>query len=140
MTDISAFKQIIEQPDAPLPDYVPPRWTWLVGYKTQSGRFAYQIGVKSPLSKLRTYSLADARDAAESFGLPVKEYGPPEAFGRKPKSNPLPAATVDEFWRLVGGEDPGRLRAWLANRPNDVPALLKLLEGAEIAAQWRASP
>jgi hypothetical protein len=83
VSDISIFKKILEQPDMPMPDYVRPRWVWLVSYKTTSGRFAYQIGGKGPLSKLRTYSLADARVAAESFGLPVKEYGPPAAFGRR---------------------------------------------------------
>ena len=138
MSDISAFTKILEQPNASMPSYAPPRWVWLVSYKTQSGRFAYHIGAKGPLSKLRTYSLADARAAAESFGLSVKEYGPPEAFGRKPKSNPLPAATVDEFWRLVEADDPNRLKAWLLARPKDAPTLLKMLEAA--FSQWGAIP
>jgi hypothetical protein len=51
--------------------------------------------------------LADARAAAESFGLPVKEYGPPEAFGRKPKPATSfdgyrpPASTISAFWHVL---------------------------------------
>jgi hypothetical protein len=83
MSDISLFKKILQQPHAPPPHHqTTPRWIWLVAHKNRAGRFVYQVGVKSPLSKLRTYSLADARAVAESMGH-VKEYGPPEAFGRK---------------------------------------------------------
>jgi hypothetical protein len=134
MTDISVFKKILEQPDAPLPVYVQPRFIWISARKTETGRFCYRVG-SGPLSKLPTYSLVDARAVAETYRVPVKEYGPPEAFGRKPK---LPAATVDEFWRLVEAEDPNRLRAWLLARPKDVPTLLKMFEAA--FPQWGASP
>jgi hypothetical protein len=37
-------------------------------------------------------------------------------------------STIDAFWFVVGLDDPGRLKAWFANHPRDVPALLKLLE------------
>jgi hypothetical protein len=115
-----------------------PRWTWIVARKNSAGRFVYQVGAKGPLSKLRTYSLADAREAAASFGA-VKEHGPPEAFGRKPKSDPLPAATVDEFWRLVELGTGEQLEAWLADRPKNVPALIKLWEYSKIAEQLARS-
>src|SRR5258708_3392669 len=91
MSDISAFRKILAQPYAALPDYLHPRFVWICASRSQgqTGQFYYRVGSgKHPLSKLFTCSLADARAAAESFGLPVKEYGPPEAFGRKPKSTP----------------------------------------------------
>src|SRR5260370_13791712 len=131
MTDISTFNKILAQPHAPLPDYVQPRFVWICASRCQgqTGQFYYRVGSgQHPLSKLFTCSLADARDAAESFGLPVKEYGPPEAFGLKPKSTPLPAATVDELRRLVDADDVDRLKAWLRERPKDVPALFELFK------------
>jgi hypothetical protein len=139
MRDISLFRKILQQPDAPLPAYVQPRFVWICASRSQgqTGQFYYRVGGgKHPLSKLFTCSLADA--AAEWFGLPVKEYGPPEAFGRKPKSTPLPAATVDELWRLVEANDADRLKVWLRERPKDVPALFELLETA--FPKWGASP
>jgi hypothetical protein len=39
-----------------------------------------------------------------------------------------PQATIDAFWYVVGLRDPERLKAWLRERPNDAPTLLKLLE------------
>jgi hypothetical protein len=39
-----------------------------------------------------------------------------------------PQATVDAFKYLVRLNDPERLKAWLADRPQDAPTLLKLLE------------
>ena len=133
MSDISAFKKILAQPYAPLPAYVQPRFVWICASRSegQTGQFYYRVGgSKHPLSKLFTCSLADARAAAESFGLPVKEYGPPEAFGRKPKSTPLPAATIDELCRLIDADDADRLTVWLLARPKDAPTLLKMLEAA----------
>jgi hypothetical protein len=38
------------------------------------------------------------------------------------------ASTIDAFWYLVRLRDPGRLKAWLADRPQDAPTLLQLLE------------
>jgi hypothetical protein len=135
MSDISAFKKILEQPyDARAPRYVLPRVTWLAAYKSTAfpDRFFYRIGSKSsPLSKLLTYSLTDARAVAKSFGLPVHEVGPPEAFGRKrdtyaPSSRPA-TSTVDAFWVVVGRGDQERLDAWLADHPKDAPFLSRLL-------------
>ena len=139
MSDISIFRKILEQPDAPLHVYVQPRWIWISANnsESQTGQFYYRVS-NGPISKLFTCNLADARAAAELFGLPVKEYGPPEAFGRKPKSSPLPAATVDELWQLVEADDPERLKGWLLERPKDVPALLNILETA--FPLWGASP
>jgi hypothetical protein len=52
---------------------------------------------------------------------------------RKPvvpqRSYRTPASTIAAFWFLVGCNDPGRLKAWLRQRPADAPNLLKLLEG-----------
>jgi hypothetical protein len=36
--------------------------------------------------------------------------------------------TIDAFKYLVRLRDPERLKAWLADRPQDAPTLLKLLE------------
>jgi hypothetical protein len=138
MTDISTFKKILERPYAPLPVYVQPRWIWIRANnsESQTGQFYYRVS-NGPISKLFTCSLADARAAAASWGVPVKEYGPPEAFGRKPKSAPLSAATVDEFWHLVETEDPERLTVWLRARPKEAPALFDILETA--FPFWRAN-
>jgi hypothetical protein len=38
------------------------------------------------------------------------------------------ASTIDAFWYLVRLRDPGRLKAWLADRPQEAPTLLQLLE------------
>ena len=38
------------------------------------------------------------------------------------------ASTIDAFWYLVRLRDPGRLKAWLADHPQDASTLLKLLE------------
>jgi hypothetical protein len=127
MSDISLFWKIIEQPDAPLPDYVHPRFIWIRACKTESGRFCYRVGSgKHPISRLYTYSLVDARDAAKSFGLPVKEAGPAEAFGRKPKPAPS-VATVEAFWSLVALGDPDRLKVWMKEHPADTLFLRKLI-------------
>jgi hypothetical protein len=123
MTDISSFEKILQQPYAPIPVYVRKvRWTWIVGYKTTSGRFAYYLS--GPLSKLRTYRLADARAAAESLGLPVKEYGPPEAFGRK-RYRPS-ESTIQAYRHVASLGDVEKLVAWLKEHPADVPTLLEL--------------
>jgi hypothetical protein len=47
-----------------------------------------------------------------------------------PRAEPYRPAqsTIDAFWCVVGLDDPDRLKAWFANHPRDVPALLKLLE------------
>jgi hypothetical protein len=136
MTDISVFKKILEQPhDAPSPRYVPPRVIWLAAYKSTAfpDRFFYRVGSKnSPLSKLLTYSLEGGRAVAKSFGLPVQELGPPEAFNRKrdtyaPSYRPA-VSTIDAFWVVVGRGDQERLDAWLRDHPKDAPALLKFLE------------
>jgi hypothetical protein len=123
MSDITLFRKILQQPYAPIPVYVREvRWTWIVGYKTTSGRFAYYLS--GPLSKLRTYSLAAAHAGAESLGLPVKEYGPPEAFGRK-RYRPS-ESTIAAFQYVCSQGDVERLTAWLKQHPKDVPALFEL--------------
>jgi hypothetical protein len=81
MTDISVFKKMLDQkPYSTAKGYV-----YLAArLEIRTGRFAYSVGFKSwPISKLFTFSLADARAAAASFGVPVIEVGPPEAFVRK---------------------------------------------------------
>jgi hypothetical protein len=83
MSDIIAFPK----PKHPAPSccYTTADFVWLSAYEIQGrpGRFAYRVGFKHwPLSKLFTFSLPDARAAAESFGVQIKEVGPPEAFGR----------------------------------------------------------
>ena len=88
MTDISVFKKMLQQPDAPMPGHVQPRFVWLHADEPRPGKFYYRVWLKGwPLSKLYTHNLADARAAAEWFGVPVKEHGPPEAFGQ-PKPAP----------------------------------------------------
>jgi hypothetical protein len=89
VTDISLFRKILAQPDATAPDPpMPPKIMWLAAYEREPGLYVYRIGSKGwALSKLFTFSLADARAAADELGKiycrPVKECGPPEAFGRK---------------------------------------------------------
>jgi hypothetical protein len=38
------------------------------------------------------------------------------------------ASTVETFWMLVNLNNPDRLGAWMADRPQDAPTLMKLLE------------
>jgi hypothetical protein len=89
MTDISIFKKILEQPDAAAPDpAMPPKVMWLAAYEREPGLYVYRIGSKGwAISNLFTFSLTDARAAANQLGKiycrPVKECGPPAAFGRK---------------------------------------------------------
>ena len=51
---------------------------------------------------------------------------------REPLTRPPPyqtaASTVEAFWFVAGLADPVRLKAWLRDRPEDTPTLLKLLE------------
>jgi hypothetical protein len=89
MTDISVFKKMLQQPDAPAPGHIQPRFVWLHADEPKPGKFYYRVWLKGwPLSELYTHNLAAARAAAEWFGVPVKEHGPSEAFGRKPKPAP----------------------------------------------------
>jgi hypothetical protein len=44
----------------------------------------------------------------------------------KPRPYRTPEATISAFWYLTTLNDPERLKAWLADRPLDAPALLKL--------------
>jgi hypothetical protein len=39
------------------------------------------------------------------------------------------AATVSAFWYLINLQDAERFKTWLADRPQDAPFLLQLLEG-----------
>ena len=139
MTDIATFKKILEQPYAAPTPHAWPHVTWLAAYKsnTYPGRFLYRVGSKnSLLSKFFSYSLSDARALAKSFGLPVHELGPPEAFGRKrdtysPAHRPS-AATVAAFWHVVSLDDVDQLAAWLRNHLQDAPFLFELVdEGAK---------
>jgi len=56
--------------------------------------------------------------------------GPSE---RSPPREPEPyrpaASTIGAFWYVVGLRDPERFKTWLADRPQDAPFLLQLLEG-----------
>ena len=45
-----------------------------------------------------------------------------------PRPYQTAASTIDAFWYLVRLRNPGRLKAWLADRPQDAPTLLQLLE------------
>jgi hypothetical protein len=45
-----------------------------------------------------------------------------------PRPYQTASSTIDAFWYLVRLRDAGRLKAWLADRPQDAPTLLKLLE------------
>jgi hypothetical protein len=89
MSDISIFKKILEQPDAAGPGHVvPPKVIWLAAHEREPGLYVYHLGCKGwAVSKLFTFDLADARAAADQLAKiycrPVKEYGPPAAFGRK---------------------------------------------------------
>jgi hypothetical protein len=47
---------------------------------------------------------------------------------RAPEPYRPAASTVDTFLFLVGTDDAPRVRAWLADRPKDMPYLLDLLE------------
>ena len=46
----------------------------------------------------------------------------------KPRPYRTPQSTIDAFWYLVQLNDPARLKAWLQDRPQDRPTLLKLYE------------
>jgi hypothetical protein len=46
----------------------------------------------------------------------------------KPRPYQTAESTIDAFWYLVRLNEPDRLKAWLADRPQDAPTLLKLLE------------
>ena len=46
----------------------------------------------------------------------------------KPRPYQTADSTIDAFKYLVRLNDPERLKAWLADRPQDAPTLLKLLE------------
>jgi hypothetical protein len=89
MSDISIFKKILEQPDADGPArVVMPKVLWLAAYERDPGLYVYRIGCKGwALANLFTFNLGDARAAAAELAKvycrPVKECGPPEAFGRK---------------------------------------------------------
>ena len=48
------------------------------------------------------------------------------AFKARPYRTPQ--STIDAFWYLVRLNDPARLKAWLQDRPQDRPTLLKLYE------------
>jgi hypothetical protein len=49
-------------------------------------------------------------------------------FEPRPRPYQTPPSTIDAFKYLVRLRDPERLKAWLADRPQDAPTLLKLLE------------
>jgi hypothetical protein len=49
-------------------------------------------------------------------------------FEPRPRPYQTPASTIDAFKYLVRLRDPERLKAWLADCPQDAPTLLKLLE------------
>jgi hypothetical protein len=89
LSDISLFKKILERPDMPMSGYAPPpKIIWLAAHEREPGLYVYHIGCKGwAVSKLSTFNLADARAAADQLGKiyqrPVKEYGPPAAFGRR---------------------------------------------------------
>ena len=46
----------------------------------------------------------------------------------KPRPYRTAESTIDAFWYLVQLNDPARLKAWLQDRPQDRPTLLKLYE------------
>jgi len=131
MSDISIFSRMLEQAAAsaaPVP--ARPKVIWLSAYERQPGLYVYHVGNKGwAIAGLFTFNLEDARAAAKHLGQicgrPVREYGPPAAFGRQEAP---PAAVVDAFWYMVRLGDKERLRAWLAARPDHAPVLLRLLE------------
>jgi hypothetical protein len=47
---------------------------------------------------------------------------------RKPAPYRPAQSTIDAFWYVVSLRDPERFKAWLADRPQDMPFLLELLE------------
>lgn len=49
---------------------------------------------------------------------------------RQPEPYRPAASTIDAFRFVVATGDIGRLKAWLADRPNDAPLLLALLESS----------
>jgi hypothetical protein len=56
--------------------------------------------------------------------------GPAELLpARKGEPYRTAASTIDAFWYVVGLRDQERFKAWLADRPQDAPFLLKLMEG-----------
>jgi len=83
---------------------------------------------------VRQWELADSRDGWKHTGEP-----PPAAAVRnsdisaRPADKALPyrppQSTIDAFWFVVSLCDPGRLKTWLSDHPQDEPFLLKLLKG-----------
>jgi hypothetical protein len=47
---------------------------------------------------------------------------------RAPEPYRPPASTIDAFWYVASLREPERLKAWLLDRPQDAPTLLKLME------------
>jgi hypothetical protein len=84
------------------------------------------------------WELADPRDAWRHTG----DLAPPVSAQNadicaKPANAPRPyrptQSTVDAFRHLTTAGDVGRIREWLADRPQDAPHLLAFLEGQDHA-------
>jgi hypothetical protein len=76
---------------------------------------------------VQQWEFADPRDRWRHTGeAPPK---PKTGSDKEPVFYRTPESTVAAFWYVVGECKPERLKAWLANHPQDRPYLLKLLEG-----------
>jgi hypothetical protein len=83
--------------------------------------------------------LAELRQQQELAGIlerisaPIDE--PRRDHPRRAEPPPYRPAqsTIDAFWFVVGLRDPERLKAWLADHPQDAPFLLQLLKGTSDA-------
>jgi hypothetical protein len=80
----------------------------------------------------RRAELRRQEDIAAIFARLEAQDDPSKRVTAPLRADPAPyrpaQSTIDSFWFVVGLDDPGRLKAWFANHPRDVPALLKLLE------------
>jgi hypothetical protein len=100
----------------------------------QTEKFLNQLDRRAVLQRqedaaalVKRWELADPRDRWKHTGekRPIVE---DIALEFKPRPYTTAQSTIDAFWCVVGLDDPDRLKAWFANHPRDVPALLKLLE------------
>lgn len=121
MTDISTLESILADPFAPLSRATDqPRFVLLVARRHSSGRFAYHLW---RLPRLRTFNLDDARISAAAWGLPVKEIGPADAFGRKPKQCCPSDAVLEQYLELAARQEAGPMVDFAVEHPTEAAIL-----------------
>jgi hypothetical protein len=121
---IEPFRVILSDPQRPLPQTASARFVFIRAELHRSGRFCYRLN-HGAFARLATYSLDDVRAAAAHWALPVKEVGPPEAFGRKPRSAMPSEQALCEYVDLHARREAGPMVDFAARYPVDAPILFK---------------